>query len=107
LFTIRYFIADGVTVHSEKLYGKVSECLFNFETIFGKPSILPESFLHVRSLPEAAAKCVMGCDVDARRDLLAAVIISGGPTMAAGFVERMTRQLQDVCFSQQNENHFF
>lgn len=49
-----------------------------------------------KSLPHAVAKCVLDCDVDVRRDLLSALILSGGTAITAGFSERMTRQLQDV-----------
>lgn len=92
----RYELPDGLMIHSDELAEKTAECAFNFECLLGRQGPLPAVFLGCTSLPHAAAKCVFECDVDIRRDLLAALIVSGGGAMTTGFGERMTRQLQDV-----------
>lgn len=48
------------------------------------------------SLGHVTAQCVLDCDVDNRRDLLQALVYTGGTSLLPGFADRIARQLQDV-----------
>lgn len=80
---VEYILPDGnVLSLNEKDGCQIANCLFttNVETEW-------------QSLPDLMYNCISASDVDLRRDLFGAVVVTGGSSMIGGVVERLTREL--------------
>ncbi|GAW82994.1 actin [Plasmodium gonderi] len=54
-----------------------------------------------KGLPDAIVNCIISSDVDIRKDLLQAIIITGGSSLFPGLIERLFNSLKEKeCFSQ-------
>eukprot|EP00921_Rhytidocystis_pertsovi_P023261 GHVQ01037097.1.p2 GENE.GHVQ01037097.1~~GHVQ01037097.1.p2 ORF type:complete len:327 (+),score=41.15 GHVQ01037097.1:1732-2712(+) len=85
-------LPDGTRVEANPFTYRVPEMLF-------KPSLIqtvnPNLLRGYKGLHVAIADCVHGCDVDLRRDLLNAVVLTGGTSLMSGLPERVSRVLQE------------
>ncbi|XP_072170601.1 actin-1-like [Diadema setosum] len=81
--TEHYTLPDGqvVTVGKER---------FVVPELFFDPNLMK---LEIPGIHEAIQNTVMRCDVDIRNDLLANIVLSGGPTMYPGLSERLQKEL--------------
>ncbi|XP_071501818.1 actin-1-like [Diadema antillarum] len=81
--TEHYTLPDGkvVTVAKER---------FVVPELFFDPSLME---LEVSGIHEMIQYTVKRCDVDIRNDLLANIVLSGGPTMYPGLSERLQKEL--------------
>lgn len=82
-FNAEYTLPDGnVLTLNEKDGRHIADCLFTTK---------PDS--EWQSLPDIVYNCITASDVDLRRDLFGAVVVTGGSSMIPGVVERFTREL--------------
>ncbi|XP_072170603.1 actin-2-like [Diadema setosum] len=81
--TEHYTLPDGqvVTVAKER---------FVVPELFFDPNLME---LEMPGIHEVIQNTVMKCDVDIRNDLLANIVLSGGPTMYPGLSERLQKEL--------------
>ena len=82
-----YEMPDGqtITVGSERF--RCPEVLFN-------PALLG---MESPGIHEITYKCIMSCDVDARKDLYGNIVLSGGTTMFPGMGSRMTKEVTKLA----------
>lgn len=80
---VDYTLPDGnVLTLSEKDGYQIANCLFT-----------TKADCDWQSLPDLMYNCITASDVDLRRDLFGAVVVTGGSSMIGGVVERLTREL--------------
>lgn len=80
-----YKLPDGQSITLGAEAFTCPEALFKPSLIQGKEN--------VPSLPDAVTQSLQRCDVDVRKELANAVILSGGSTLFKGLPERLTREL--------------
>lgn len=51
----------------------------------------------VEGLHKMTFQSIQECDIDVRKDLYAAVMLSGGTTMYSGLPERMEKEIDQMC----------
>ncbi|KAF8820860.1 actin like protein ALP2a [Cardiosporidium cionae] len=84
-------LPDGTRLEPEEFMYKVPEILFTPNLIKASNSQLVRNF---KGLPTAIAQCILQCEMETRKDLLNAIILTGGTSLLAGLVDRLTRSLQ-------------
>ncbi|KJP89778.1 hypothetical protein AK88_00486 [Plasmodium fragile] len=84
-------LPDGVKIKTHKYKYNIAEELF-------RPIPSDQNF---NGLPEAIVNCVISSDVDIRKELLQAIIVTGGSSLFPGLVDRLYNSLREKeCFSQ-------
>ncbi|ANQ10743.1 Actin [Plasmodium coatneyi] len=84
-------LPDGVKIKTDHYKYDIAEELFR-----AVPS--DQNF---NGLPEAIVKCIISSDVDIRKELLQAIIVTGGSSLFPGLVDRLYNSLREKeCFSQ-------
>ncbi|KAF8822635.1 actin like protein ALP2a [Cardiosporidium cionae] len=88
-----YELPDGTSVNVQKYKFDVGELLFQPQNIpeFSHHSSSPD----FRGLPQAIVDCVLKCDVDIRKDMLNAIILTGGTSLMPGLIDRVNLSLHE------------
>ena len=97
LATSTFELPDGTLIDSEPIGIRVSECLFNpeFAILDNSDNInnIKHNLDNYPGLCIAIANTVIASDIDIRRDLLGAVILTGGTSILPGLTDRISRAL--------------
>ncbi|KAL7068623.1 actin family protein [Cryptosporidium serpentis] len=97
LATSTFELPDGTLIDSEPIGTRVSECLFNpeFAILNNNDNInnIKHNLDNYPGLCIAIANTVIASDVDIRRDLLGAVILTGGTSILPGLTDRISKAL--------------
>lgn len=67
---------------------------------FRVPEVLFDPIIcgrELKGIHQATMDCVMGCEIDIRRDLLKNIVLSGGTTMFPGIAERLTSEIKALA----------
>ncbi|CAA9990383.1 actin-related protein, putative [Plasmodium knowlesi strain H] len=84
-------LPDGVKIKTDKYRYDIAEELFR---------ALPSDH-NFNGLPDAIVKCIISSDVDIRKELLQAIIVTGGSSLFPGLIDRLYNSLREKeCFSQ-------
>ncbi|VUZ98315.1 actin-related protein, putative [Plasmodium vivax] len=84
-------LPDGVKIKTDKYRYDIAEELFR---------AVPSAH-NFNGLPEAIVNCIISSDVDIRKELLQAIIVTGGSSLFPGLVDRLYNSLREKeCFSQ-------
>ncbi|KAL8271315.1 hypothetical protein Esti_004754 [Eimeria stiedai] len=108
-----YELPDGTQLDCSGIRHAVGELLFQPQAALEAlqaiqpaplrqdPGELLQGFV---GLPSAVADCVYASDVDVRRDLLSAVILTGGLSLTPGLAERFSDELHSEAFGPCSNN---
>ncbi|KAL8438105.1 hypothetical protein ACSSS7_000470 [Eimeria intestinalis] len=108
-----YELPDGTQLDCCGIRHAVGELLFQPQAALEalqaiQPAALrqdPDELLQgFAGLPSAVADCVYASDVDVRRDLLSAVILTGGLSLTPGLAERFSDELHSEAFGPCSNN---
>ncbi|KAL8424583.1 hypothetical protein Efla_003699 [Eimeria flavescens] len=108
-----YELPDGTPIDCVGIRYAVGELLFQPKAALEalqaiQPAALrqhPEELLQgFAGLPSAVADCVYASDVDVRRDLLSAVILTGGLSLTPGLPDRFSDELHSEAFGPCSNN---
>ncbi|KAL8446011.1 hypothetical protein Emag_004863 [Eimeria magna] len=108
-----YELPDGTQIDCSGIRHAVGELLFQPQAALEalqviQPAALrqdPDELLQgFVGLPSAVADCVYASDVDVRRDLLSAVILTGGLSLTPGLAERFSDELHSEAFGPCSHN---
>jgi actin-like protein 6A len=97
--TASYDLPDGTTLELGPDRLNIPECLFQPKLLagYGLGSIADRS--DCVSLPDAVMKTLAATDSDLRRDLLGAVVLSGGGALLTGLRDRLEREVGEAARS--------
>ena len=95
--TASYDLPDGTTLELGADRLNVPECLFQPRLLggYGLGGVAEKA--DCRSLPDAVMATLALCDPDLRRDLLGAVVLSGGGALLTGLRDRLERELNEAA----------
>lgn len=93
--TSTYELPDGTLIDSEPVGIRVPECLLNPEMIINDPDLPPVNINGFPGLCSAISNTIVACDIDIRRDLIGAVILTGGTSVIPGLADRVSRSLAE------------
>ncbi|KAJ1611146.1 BRG1/brm-associated factor 53A like actin [Cryptosporidium canis] len=93
--TSTYELPDGTLIDSEPVGIRVPECLLNPEMIINDPDLPPVNTNGFPGLCTAISNTILACDVDIRRDLMGAVILTGGTSVIPGLADRVSKSLAE------------
>lgn len=93
--TSTYELPDGTLIDSEPVGIRVPECLLNPEMIINDPDLPPVNINGFPGLCSAISNTIVACDIDIRRDLIGAVILTGGTSVIPGLTDRVSRSLAE------------
>eukprot|EP00920_Eleutheroschizon_duboscqi_P029019 GHVT01070388.1.p1 GENE.GHVT01070388.1~~GHVT01070388.1.p1 ORF type:complete len:546 (+),score=94.30 GHVT01070388.1:1322-2959(+) len=86
-----YELPDGTRVLSAPYRYSVGELFFDPSGILGVPKDVVGSF---EGIHKAITSCVAATDVDLRRSILGAIVLTGGSSLMPGFSSRLVSELQ-------------
>ncbi|KAF7456374.1 Actin family protein [Cryptosporidium felis] len=95
LATSTYELPDGTLIDSEPIGIRVPECLLNPEMIISDPEFPPININGFPGLCASISNTIIACDIDIRRDLLGAVILTGGTSVIPGLADRVSKSLAE------------
>ncbi|KAH8582016.1 BRG1 brm-associated factor 53A like actin [Cryptosporidium sp. chipmunk genotype I] len=95
LATSTYELPDGTLIDSEPIGIRVPECLLNPEMIISDTDLPPVNTNGFPGLCSAISNTIIACDIDIRKDLIGAVILTGGTSIIPGLADRVSKSLAE------------